>query len=160
MLVRLLALAALLALLWSLLRFAMGLRFAKLSREEQRRALEVRGHRVVAELPLEEGVVFFTEEPAAFAWGEARVEKQSLVGARLVLNGAVVAEARRAAAALPAPIAPAPYEGRERWEVVLYARGTPPLTVRCGTLREGVSREAATAVFEAARGALGDGEGT
>jgi hypothetical protein len=158
-LVQLLAAALLLALLWSLFRFAMGLRWAKLSREEQRRSLEAEGKRVVAELPLEAGVVFLLEDAAAFAWGAARAEKAGLLGARLLLNGAVIREARRGGAELPSPPVPEEYDGRERWDVVLYLRGAAPVTVPCGTRREGVSREAASAVFEAVRIALGDAEG-
>jgi hypothetical protein len=158
-LVKLLALAALLALLWVLFRFAMGLRYTKLSRDAQRRQLEARGQRVVAELPFDDGVCFFTEDAEAFAWWDARIEKQALAGARLVLNGAVMGEARRAATALPSPTAPEAYAGRERWEVVLYPRGAAPFAIPCGTLREGVSREAATAVFEAVRKALAGEEG-
>jgi hypothetical protein len=156
--IQLLALAALSALIWSLFRFSMGLRWAKLSREHQRLALEARGQRVVAELPLPGGVEFFLEDAEAFAWGGARVEKASLAGARLLLNGAVMGEARRPGADLASPPSPEEHEGRERWDVALYPRASGPVTVPCGTLREGVSREAAAEVFAAVRQALGGPE--
>ena len=148
------ALLALLALLWWLFRLAMGLRWAKVSRESERRREEARGRRIVAELPSPDGTLgFFAEDHAGFYWPGGEAGKSGLWGARLLLNGAVMAAAAAPGASLPEPSLPEPEEGRERWEVALYGEeGTR--TVACGRLREGVSREAATRVFEAARAAL------
>lgn len=149
-----LAAAALLAfVLFRVFRLAMRLRFAKLERERERAEQERLGRRVVAELPLEEGIVLFLEDEAGFAWGGSRVARSELVGARLLLNGGVVAQAARAGAPLPAP-SPAPeFDGSETWEVELLAAGKAH-KVPCGRLREGVSREAATQVFEVVKRAL------
>ena len=57
--------------------------------------------------------------------------------------------------ALPEPPLAEAYEGRERWEVELYLRDGRRLQVPCGTLREGVSREAALAVFAAVKDGAG-----
>ena len=59
--------------------------------------------------------------------------------------------ATRAGAALPEPPAPEEEPGREKWEVVAYLRDGRALTIRCGSVREGISRDAARAVFEALR---------
>jgi hypothetical protein len=151
MVVRALAAAALLLLLWWCFRLAMGLRWSKIEREEARRRQLETGRRVVAELPLPEGVVFFVEDAEGFSWGGAGAARRELAGARLLLNSAVVSAAARPGAALPEPPAPEEEPGREKWEVMAYLRDGRALTVRCGSVREGVSREAARAVFEALR---------
>jgi hypothetical protein len=150
MLLQTLAAAALIVLLWSLFRLAMGLRWTKLSREASERAERERGRRVVAELPAADQVVLFLEDAAGFAWGEQRVAKSEIAGARVLLNGGVIGAWARQRQ-LPDPPLAEVYEGRERWEVELYLADGRRLQVACGTLREGVSREAALAVFEAVR---------
>jgi hypothetical protein len=155
MLVRVLAVAALVAFLWSLFRFAMGLRAAKSAREDERRAQEATGRRVLAELPLDEGVILFLEDRAGFYWSGVEVRKRRLSGARLFLNDAVMAAVSRDDAPLPAVPPPNPdsYDGSERWSVRLHLDDGTLADVPCGRLREGVSREAARQVFEAARAA-------
>jgi hypothetical protein len=149
------ALLALLALLWSLFRLSMGLRWAKVSRESARRGEEDRGRRIVAELPTSDGTLgFFAEDHAGFYWPAGEAGKSGLRGARLLLNRGVIAVAARAGAILPEPPLAEPFEGREKWEVVLYLAGGAAPTIACGTVREGVSREIATRVFEAVRGTL------
>ena len=153
--IKILALLALLALLWSIFRLSMGLRWAKVSRESARREEEGRGRRIVAELPSADGGLgFFAEDHAGFYWPAGEAGKSALKGARLLLNGGVIAAAARSAEGLPDPPAPEPFEGRERWEVVLYGTEGWDHTIACGTVREGVSREIATRVFEAVRAAL------
>lgn len=151
MLVRVLAAAALVLLLWWAFRLAMGLRWSKIEREAARRRELETGRRVVAELPLPEGVVFFVEDDEALHWGVQSVPRPQVVGARLLLNSAVVSAAARPGALLPDPPAPEDEPGREKWEVLAYLRDGSALAVRCGTVREGVSRDAARAVFDALR---------
>ena len=150
--IQVVAALAFLAFLWMLLRFALGLRYAKVVREEERAA---QGGRVVAEISSAVGDVgFFVEQAEAFAWPGGRVAKDEIVGARLLLRGGAIGEAVRPGAPLP-PAGPADeFEGRERWDVVLYLRDGTAATVACGTLREGVSREVAARVFEAVRAGL------
>jgi len=154
MLLKALLLVVLVVFLWRLFRFAMSLRFAKLSREEARRAEEARGRRVVAEIPLPDGIQFFVEEGEAFHWGAHAVRKEAIVGTRLLLNGGILGAASREGAILPPPPAPEEYEGRERWDVLVYLSDGLVRTIHCGTLREGVSREIAGAVFGAVRDAV------
>jgi hypothetical protein len=152
--IRALALAILLATLFVVFRFAMALRWAKRTRERARDAEEARGRRVIVEVPLsEEEVVFLTEDEREFSWGRHSVEKRAIVGARLLVNGAVLRECARQASALPPPSPPAEYEGRERWEVAVFLEGGGEARIPCGTLREGVSREIAGRAFEAVRAA-------
>jgi hypothetical protein len=152
MLIRLAALALLVIALWRIFRLAMGLRFAKLSREEARAAEEASGRKVVAELPLSDAqVVFLVEDEDAFRWGGDQVAKKGIRGARLMVNGAVLQEFSVAGPGLPAPEPPEEYEGRERWEVRVFEVGASATAIPCGTLREGISREIAGRVFEAVR---------
>jgi hypothetical protein len=155
MLIRLAALALLVVALWRVFRLSMGLRFAKVSREEARAAAETNGGKVLAELPLPDAeVVFLVEDAEAFRWGSARLAKAEVGGVRLMVNGAVLQEFAAAGERLPAPQPPEEYEGRERWEVRVFRRGGGATTIPCGTLREGISREIAGRVFEAVTAVL------
>jgi len=147
--VRVLALVAFLALVFQLFRFAMGLRGAKRARERERAAEEARGRRVVAEIPLEQGIVLFTEDERGFSWGGASLAKADVAGARLLLNGGILREFSRPPRALPPPVPPEEFEGRERWEVAVFLKDGAVARIPCGTLREGVSREAAGRVYAA-----------
>jgi hypothetical protein len=151
MLLQILAAALLIVLLWSLFRLSMGLRWTKLVRQAAERSELERGRRVIAELPLPEDVLLFLEDEVSFFWGDERVGKREIAGARVLLNGAVIGAWARQEGTLPEPLRPEPYEGRERWAVELYLHDGQRREVRCGALREGVSREAAQAVFEAVR---------
>jgi hypothetical protein len=159
MIVQIVALVALTFLLWMIFRFAMGLRWAKVSREDARAAEQARGRRMVAEIPLsDDEIVFFVEDEAGFYWGGRQVRKRDVRGARLLLNGAVMAGVSRDGERLPEPSASEEYEGRERWEVLLFMDAGRTERIACGTLREGVSREIAGRVFEAARVVLRAGK--
>jgi hypothetical protein len=150
MIIQVLALLALVLALWTVFRFAMGLRWAKVSREDARAAEQARGRRVVAEIPVSgDEVVFFVEDEAGFYWGGRQARKRDIRGARLLLNGAVMASFARDGAGLPETPPPEEYEGREKWEIVAYLRDGREERVACGSQREGVSREIAGRVFAA-----------
>jgi hypothetical protein len=152
MLIQLAAGLALLALLWLLFRFAMGLRWAKVSREQARVEAESSGRRVVAEIPRAgDDLDFFQADAHGFHWGGTSVARSAIQGARLLLNGNVVGSAARPGVALPEPPPAEEFEGRERWDVLLHLAGGARACVPCGSLREGVSREIAARVFEAVR---------
>jgi len=149
MLVELLAAILLVGTLFVAFRFAMGLRWARLMREKALFEELERGRRLIAEVPTPSGEIeLFLEDAWGFYWSGAEMGKRELVGARLLVNGAVLRECRRAGAELPAAEPPEEYEGRERWEVAAFLSGGMSL-IRCGSLREGVSRDAARQVFDA-----------
>jgi hypothetical protein len=151
MIVRLLAGVVLVLVLWWFFRLAMGLRWAKVERDRARAREEESGRHVVAELPLQDGVILVVEDAGRISWGGQGVLKQDLLGGRLLLNSAVVGTVTRPGATLPAPPEAEPQEGRERWEVVVYLRDGTWRSIPCGTVREGVSRDAARAVLDAVR---------
>jgi hypothetical protein len=150
MIIRIVAAVALLAALWALFRFAMALRWSKVVREGSRSDEESRGRKVVAEIPLPHALLFFLEDEAGFYWGGSQARKSEIVGARLLLNGGVIGSFGRPGATLPDPPPAEEYEGRERWDVLIYSRDRTA-AVPCGSLREGVSREIAGRVFDAVR---------
>ena len=154
MLIRILAALLFLAFLWSLIRFAVGLRFEKRAREKALEREESLGRRLVAEVPLGAVMMLVLDDGEALLWGEERQPFSELLGARMLLNGRVLAGVARAGASLPEPETAEEDEERERWDVRLYRRDGTIRDVRCGTVREGVSREIATRVFEAVRAAI------
>jgi hypothetical protein len=150
--------AALLAALFWLFRFAMGLRYAKVVRERERRALEARGRRLVAEVPAANGELgLFVEDAAGFALGDVALAKAELVGVRLLVNGRVVETRQQPGLRLPESVV-TEREGRERWDVLASLSGDRSVVIPCGSLGEGVSREAAQRVFAALARALPGGE--
>jgi hypothetical protein len=150
MIIRIAAVLLLLAALWALFRFAMALRWSKVVREGSRTAEESRGRKVVAEIPLPDELLLFLEDDAGFYWGGSQARKSEILGGRMLLNGGVIGSFARPGAALPDPPPAEEYEGRERWDVLVYCAGRTE-AVPCGSLREGVSREIAGRVFEAVR---------
>jgi len=150
MIIRVATALLLLAALWLLFRFAMALRWSKVVREGSRSAEESRGRKVVAEIPLPDQLLFFLEDDAGFYWGASQARKSEIRGARMLLNGGVIGIFNRSGVTLPDPPPAEEYEGRERWDVLIYCRGRTE-AVPCGILREGVSREIAARVFEAVR---------
>jgi hypothetical protein len=147
------AAAVLAAFLFSMFRYAMALRASKVARQSRREAEESRGRRVVAEIPGPgDGVTLFLEDGEGFYWGAASAGKREIRGTRLRLNGGILASWARPGTTLPEPASPEEFEGRERWDVVLYLEGGGTRVVECGTLREGVSREIATRIFNEVRG--------
>ena len=157
-LVQVVAAAAFLLFAFSVFRLAMGLRWAKVSREAARTLALDAGRRVVAELPLPSGeVAFLVEDATGFAWADRRCEKARIAGVRMRLNGGALAEFAKDGVRLPPPEPPEEYEGRERWDVALFGAEGFLEAIPCGVLREGVSREVAATVFEAVKRAVADG---
>ena len=142
-----------LAAVWIPLRFALGLRYAKVVREEAREAQA--GPRRRRD-PVGRGSRRFLHRIGRRirAALDGRVAKADVVGGRLLLRGGAIGEFARAGVSLPAAAPSSDYEGRERWDVVLHLADGSITTIACGILREGVSRDVATRVFEAVRAAL------
>jgi hypothetical protein len=145
----------------------------RLSARDAERAL---GRTIVAELPTSDELTLFSEDPSRFYYGERAIDKELIVAARVLINGAPIAEVNaRPRAPLPAANA-APQGGRgagvpsqpdrgtetpvvddrlesllrDRWDVAIESV-TETVLVECGAIRERVSQELARAVFDAVR---------
>ena len=118
------------------------------------------GHSIIAEIPAQDDLVLFTEDPRQFHYGVRSIDKDRIAGVRILINGATIAayeSARRASdnlARMTTPVEPIDDrpEGiaRDRWDVAIEAAdGT--ILVECGAIRERVSQELARAVFDAVK---------
>jgi hypothetical protein len=113
------------------------------------------GRRIIAELPTSDALLYFSEDEVRFHYGETSIDKDLIVAARVLINGAPIAaavSARHAAqAAVPTSFEDRP-EGiaRDRWDVAIETiRGM--VLVECGAIRERVSQELARQVFDAVK---------
>lgn len=143
------------ALLLLAASLATTLRVYRKRRERSRASERALGRRVIAELPARDELVYFSEDDARFHYGDTRIDKDLIVAARVLINGAPIAAAVSAAhaarAATPTSFEDRP-EGiaRDRWDVAIETeRGT--VLVECGAIRERVSQELARLVFDAVK---------
>ena len=115
---------ALAVVLFSIFRYAMALRSAKVARQSWREAEESRGRRIVAEIPgVGDDMTLFLEDDDGFYWGAEEVAKRQVAGGRLRLNRGILASWARPGVVLPEPQSAEDFEGRETWDVVLYLEG-------------------------------------
>jgi len=133
-------------------------------RKQRRRAREHEqglGRRIVAEIPAESGLTLFTEDVRQFHYGARAIDKDGILGARILINGAAIAtcasgrRATRGGLEMHADAIDDRPEGiaRDRWDVVIDARDGAVI-VECGAIRERVSQELARAVFDAVKADL------
>jgi hypothetical protein len=150
------AVAGLVALLLLLLAASLAttLKYYRRRRQRARDSERALGRAVVAEIPGDDDLVLFTEDPARFYYGDRSVDKDLIVAVRVLINGAPIAACvsrRFATAEQPQPTAFVDQPdgiARDRWDVAIEAvNGT--LLVACGAIRERVSQELARRVFDA-----------
>ena len=146
-------------LLFFALRLATALTRDRRKRRGEREAIAAGGRTILAEIPSEAGLVFFTEDPEAFHLGDRPIPKATITAARVLINGAPIAVAARpdhqAAATISSDLVQQRPEGlaRDRWDVAIDTEdGT--LVVPCGAIREQISQELARGVFEAVKRVL------
>jgi hypothetical protein len=145
-------LAALLLLVAASL--ATTLKVYRRRRERGRESEQALGRRIIAELPAADDLVYFTEDAVRFHYGDTSIDKDLIVAARVLINGAPIAAVvseHAAHAPVPTSFEDRP-EGiaRDRWDVAIETeRGT--VLVECGAIRERVSQEMARQVFDAVK---------
>ena len=125
----------------------------RLRARDSERAL---GRTIIAEIPAAEDLRLFCEDAVRFYYGEATVDKDLIVAARVLINGSPIAayvsrrypvDASRQATSFedrPEGIA------RDRWDVAIETANGMML-VECGAIRERVSQELARTVFDAVK---------
>jgi hypothetical protein len=134
---------------------ATTLKFYRRRQQRARDSERALGRRIVAELPTSEELVYFSEDPVRFHYGDVSIDKDLVVAARVLINGspiaAAVSDRHPRPAATPTAFEDRP-EGiaRDRWDVAIETeRGT--VLVECGAIRERVSQELARQVFDAVK---------
>ena len=111
------------------------------------------GRRIVAELPTAEDLVLFSEDEVRFYYGDRAIDKDLIVAARVLINGAPIAAVVSNRHAREAVLQPTSFEdrpegiARDRWDVAIEPLAGTVL-VECGAIRERVSQELARAVFD------------
>lgn len=125
-------------------------------RQRARDSEQALGRTVIAELPVAEELVLFSEDGVRFYYGERSIDKDLIAAVRVLINGTSIAaalstrhvrEAARQATAFedrPEGIA------RDRWDVAIETI-TGTVLVECGAIRERVSQELARTVFDAVK---------
>jgi hypothetical protein len=123
-------------------------------RQRARDSERALGRSIVAELPTGEDLVLFSEDASRFYYADRPIDKDLIVAARVLINGAPIAAyesrryAREAASAPPTSFEDRP-DGiaRDRWDVALETLAGTVL-VECGAIRERVSQELARTIFD------------
>jgi hypothetical protein len=135
---------------------ATTLRLYRRRRQRARDSERALGRTVIAELPVADELVLFSEDPVRFYYGERSIDKDLIAAARVLINGAPIAAVLstrhvREAARHPTSFDDRP-EGiaRDRWDVAIETL-TGLVLVECGAIRERVSQELARQVFDAVK---------
>jgi hypothetical protein len=124
----------------------------RLRAQDSERAL---GRTIIAEIPVHDRLVLFSEDEVRFHYGDQAIDKDLIAAARVLINGApisaAVARAHGAAARQPTSFEDRP-EGiaRDRWDVAIETV-TGTVLVECGAIRERVSQELARNVYDAVK---------
>jgi hypothetical protein len=125
-------------------------------RQRARDSERALGRTIIAEIPGETGLTLFSEDSKRFYYGEQSIDKDLILAARVLINGAPIAgyvsqhaDSKTTASATSFEDRP---EGiaRDRWDVAIVTR-TGTTLVECGAIRERVSQELARTVFEAVK---------
>jgi hypothetical protein len=145
-----------LALLVAAASLATTLQMYRRRRQRARDSERALGRAIVAELPVGEDLVLFSEDAVRFHYGDRSIDKDLIVAARVLINGAPIAAAIALRHAQQAARQPTTFEdrpegiARDRWDVAIETL-TDMVLVECGAIRERVSQELARAVFDAVK---------
>jgi hypothetical protein len=148
------------ALLLVAISLATALHHYRRRRQRARDSERALGRTIVAELPLADDLVLFSEDAKRFYYGSQAIDKDLIVAARVLINGAPIAAAvARRHEAATAALQPTSFDdrpegiARDRWDVAIETLSGTTL-VACGAIRERVSQELARAVFDRVRRAI------
>ena len=148
------------ALVFVSLSLMTTLHFYRKRRRQTQEAELGRGRRIVVELPTDPDFTYFTEDDGHFYYGNTTIDKEEIVAARVLINGAPIAAAVsprwKAIEQQPTSFEDHP-EGiaRDRWDVAIETRQGAVL-VECGAIRERISQELARNIFDAVKQAISD----
>src|SRR5215472_14315413 len=146
-------------LLFVAARLATTLQSFRRRRQRARDSERALGRTVVVEIPGDDDLILFSEDPVRFYYGDRSIDKDLIVAARVLINGAPIATALSARHPHAEERRPTTFDdqpegiARDRWDVAIEAVNGTTLVV-CGAIRERVSQELARAVFEAVKRAI------
>lgn len=147
------------------------------SRRRSRDSARALGRMIIAELPMADGLLLFSEDQARFYYGDRAIDKDRITAVRVLINGAPIAavisdrhvpetalhsstEPAREVGALATPRREAAHteiidtrpEGisHDRWDVAIESVAST-VVVECGAIRERISQELARGVFDAVK---------
>jgi hypothetical protein len=148
-----------LLLLVAAARLATTLQAYRRRRSRARDSERALGRTIIAEIPAGDDLVLFSEDASRFYYGEQSIDKDLIVAARVLINGAPIASYVSTRHPEGADRQPTSFDdrpegiARDRWDVALETvRGTT--LVECGAIRERVSQELARTVFDAVKSEL------
>jgi hypothetical protein len=114
------------------------------------------GRAIIAEIPVGDDLVLFSEDATRFYYGDRSIDQDLVVAVRVLINGSPIAAcvsrrhpgqaARQATSFEDRPDGIA----RDRWDVAIETV-TGTVLVECGAIRERVSQELARSVFDAVK---------
>src|SRR5918999_2770410 len=84
---------AALVLLMVAASLATTLQYYRRKRQRARESERAMGRRIIAELPITEELVYFSEDAVRFHYGDTPIDKDLIVAARVLINGAPIAAA-------------------------------------------------------------------
>jgi hypothetical protein len=148
-----------LILIVAALALATSLQWYQRGHQRLRRKLRERGQMILAEVPATDGLEFFSEDIDAFYWKGQIVPKRNIRSVQILISGAPLSIVRSQKFSDLGPshqkiteMKPESVE-RERWDVSIDTSDFPTL-VECGSIRQHVSQELATQIFEAVKQAI------
>ena len=141
------------------LRLATSLTRDRRQRKRKRISIEATGQSILAEIPSETGITYFSEDATAFYFGQQPIHKTSITATRVLINGTPIAASMRHgirdAETVPQEVVENHLEGfaRDRWDVAIDTTDTT-LLIPCGAIRERISQELARRIFTAVKTAI------
>jgi ribosomal protein S9 len=138
------------------LGLATSLQSYRRRRDRLRHGVREQGQSILAEIPTDDGLALFTEDPDAFYWNGQMILKNQIRTARISINGAPISVSVSRRFPMKSGEQPTSFAGRfdgitrDRWDVSIdTSAGT--VLVECGAIREQVSQDLARRVFEAVK---------
>ena len=138
------------------LSMATSLQWHRRGHARLRQQISRQGRSIVAEIPGDGGLAFFTADDEAFHWKEETIPKDQIRAVHVLISGAPIStsRSRRLSSHTPEAVEPSVHRAndfeRDRWDVAIESADRT-VVVECGAIRERVSQDLAREVFEAVR---------
>lgn len=141
------------------LRMATSLSWHRRNYSRLRQSFRDNEQLILAEIPVQGHLKFFTEDRKAFYWEENIIPKAEIRSARILINGTPISisQSKTVSGEMlnQSGIPNDQYEKTysDQWDVAIEM-GSEIIVIKCGAIRERVSQELARRVFEAIKKAI------